>query len=538
MHRLWLVVVLLLLAVGAAGAAYRPDPAISGTLTQSATRAVPGETLTFTARAVDEDTLYDIAGLPVSTIREAVRYSWSVTAGTIVSRSAPDQTPNRLSWRAPLAVGQYAITVQADDVSTRSGTDDPPWQAVAVVRVGSGLPGPEPPGVPAGLAVRVDPDRLPADGTSTAQVYATLTQPREAGHLVRFTATSGTITAQAATDARGVARATLRAPSTASLATVVATTDKLVAQALVEYVPQVRRYPYFPVPVPVLRGQVLVTASPSSVPADGMSSTQINVMVLEPLGRAVALLPVWLASTNGAISGYGATDLYGRATAYLRAAPSPGTAVVTAWTSLGAGQTTVQFNPIMIKLTASQDEAPADGKTVVRLVARVTDTAGSPVADSTPVSFSSGTGPEAQVATVAGIAAAQITAPDQPEKSVVTARALGVSDQVTVNFTAPPSPPPPSPGAATIRLGANPNVLPADGKATARITVLLLGADDQPLAGKEVQLTTTAGRIETKVTTDKAGRAEATLRAPDQPAEALVTAEYEHTVAALTVRFK
>ena len=528
--RLLLIATLLLLAAGTALAAYRADPPIGGTLVQSATEVRSGDRVSFEARTADEDSLVDSQGLVVSTVTDPVRISWSVSGGTILSRDPSTSNPNRMVWSAP-GPGQYTITARADDVGSRPGANDAPWQSVAVVTVRSVQP------AVGELTVRVEPDRLPADGRSTARVTARLGDLRGLeGRLVRFTATLGTVTGSATTDRLGVASATLRAPTSAGIGTVAASSGNLVARAFVEFVPQGRPYPYYPVPMPVLQGQVLLTASPSSLPADGASTTTINIIVLDPLGRAVALQPVWLAATAGAITNYTVTGIYGRAMASLRATTQPGTALVTAWTSLGSGQAAVQFNAIMVKLTPNQDQAPADGKAVVRLVARVTDSNGSPVADGTQVTFASTEGPGTRVNTVGGIAAAQITAPEKPERAVVTASALGASDQATINFVRPePEVTTPSP---VLRLAVNPSVLAANGKATANVTVLLVGPDDKPLADRQVRLATTAGTIEESVTTDREGRATATLRAPNEPAEALVTAQVEGTVAALTVRFR
>jgi len=534
--RAMLAALLIWALVAAAQAACRAEPPIGGTLLQSATQVLPGEKVRLEARALDQDTLMGPDQVPVSTVGDPVRFSWSASGGTFASQDPPGQNPNRAVWVPPVQPGRYTIIATADDVNPREGGDDTPWQGIAVVTVGPPAPGLPPTGQ---LTLRVDPDRLPADGRSTARVIATLGGRGNAGKPVQFTTTLGTISpSQAVTNREGAAYATLRAPQSGGLGTVTVSAGNLVAQAFVEAVPQIGpgpgTYPV-PVPVPVTVGQVLVTPSPAALPADGRSQAALNIMVLDPFGRAVAFAPVALAATAGRVGPYAVTDGTGRAQVLLEAPAAPGPAAITAWTSLGSGQATVQFNPLQVKLTASPDQVPADGESVVRLIARVTDSQGTPVADGTPVSFTGTEGKGTTVGTRGGVASAQVPAPTAPERATITARALSVSDTTTINFTRAEDA---APSGATLRLGANPSLLPADGKAIAVISVLLVGAEGKPLAGKTVVLATTAGTITQTVTSDEHGKATATLTAGNQPAEALVSAEAEGTVAAVSVRFE
>ncbi|CAK0747045.1 adhesin/invasin [Gammaproteobacteria bacterium] len=165
---------------------------------------------------------------------------------------------------------------------------------------------------------------LTADGTSTVRLRATVQKRTTTGGTaaapgvtVNFTATSGALSAATAvTDSDGFAEVVLTAPTQTSTATLKATTAGLVATASLSFVAG----------TPDISNSTL-TANPSSLAADGVSTSTVTVVLADVNGNLVADgTSVFLVTTAGTITTTNPTvTASGRASFTLKAPTSPST---------------------------------------------------------------------------------------------------------------------------------------------------------------------------------------------------------------------
>lgn len=190
-------------------------------------------------------------------------------------------------------------------------------------------------GAPANVTVTVAPTSLPANGTSTSDVTATIRDEFGnplANQPINFTTSLGSITASALTNGAGVAQATLTAASTPGTATVTASAGSVsgTAQAAMTLV----------VGAPV---SVTVTASPVILPANGTSTSAITATVKDEFGNLLANQPVDFTTTLGTMSAVALTDAEGVAHATLTSTTTISTATVSAQAGEVFGTVAVEF---------------------------------------------------------------------------------------------------------------------------------------------------------------------------------------------------
>jgi len=163
----------------------------------------------------------------------------------------------------------------------------------------------------------------------------------------------------------------LDSPLTRSLSTHTPRRDQVVDSAVVE-----------------LRGVSLdLRASPREIHADGHSQVGLNVHLYETgSGAAIPGAEVRFGASLGSVRLTGFTGEDGMLNDSLTAGLNPGISHITARYGDEITSTdSVRFTPdpsrLNIILTTDRDEVPADGETVVNLLARVVDDAGAPVSD-------------------------------------------------------------------------------------------------------------------------------------------------------------
>lgn len=177
----------------------------------------------------------------------------------------------------------------------------------------------------------------------------------------------------------------------------------------------------------------------------------------------------------------------------------------------------------VVGLSASPATAPADGTSVVLIIAEV-DTVAAPTATEVEFATTLGTfagGGATMTAPIDtdGRVRVQLKAPSDTGTAIVTATAAGRTHTLLVSFTTPVN--------GFTALTASPPAIPADGASTTLITAQV----DLTVvpAVKEVTLATTLGTFPGAATTatvpvDAAGNARVQLRAPADTGSAIVTA--------------
>jgi adhesin/invasin len=225
---------------------------------------------------------------------------------------------------------------------------------------------------------------ISADGTSTTFVVARLVNEARnpvPGVSVNFSTTLGAVTSPVVTDAAGEARSTLRSGATTGTATVTATFAGNSAQTTVNFV------------APPVPQSIVLTVTPTNIPADGASRAVVTAEVLDaqgapmPDGTAVTFS---IVSGGGTLIGPNAVVEGGEASAEYVAGTAPGLVQLRA--AAGTVNRTVQMtlSPLDaggLTLTSGAPSVLADGLTSTILTATVRDDFGNPVAAGTAVSF-------------------------------------------------------------------------------------------------------------------------------------------------------
>ncbi len=254
-----------------------------------------------------------------------------------------------------------------------------------------------------------------------------------------------------------------------------------------------------------------ISANPLSIPADGASTTQIEVVMMDSSGSALNGNVVFFTTTLGSITPQATVD-NGIARTTLTAGTNEGTATVTAISGSLSDtiQVTIGFQNVSIFLTANPPEIPADGISTSTIEAFVTEDKGI-VPDGTDVAFTTTLGtitPNAQ--TVSGRATATLTAGVKEETATVTAIVRSTSQTTDVTIGIPVS---------NITLTVNPTefeVETADAQThVASVIATVWDAAGNPIDNKPVIITSDKGSLDSAGSvrkTDEFGQVTDTFR--------------------------
>jgi len=192
-----------------------------------------------------------------------------------------------------------------------------------------------------------------------------------------------------------------------------------------------------------------LTASPSTIPADGFSTTRIEAIVSPHVDRAIAI--TFSASISNAIASTAfSPDSNGRAVTFLKSTTTPQTVFVTASVKRGDNNDTLASRTIpvvfdrvdsssIVRLTLASRELPADGASSVQVRADVNAAAAvrSVKFETTNGSFAPNTTTRSQdgVTTDAnGVARILLYAPREIGSALVTVAGASFSASDTLSF--------------------------------------------------------------------------------------------------------
>jgi hypothetical protein len=283
----------------------------------------------------------------------------------------------------------------------------------------------------------------------------------------------------------------------------------------------------------------MITASPTSVPADGASTSTITVELRDaagnPLttgGASVELFTT--AGTFGPITDHGNGTYTGTLTAPSSTTTTTATVRATVGGALITDTATVTFTgvaPTATRLVFSQQPTNEQAGTTITpaVTVRAVDGNGATVTSFTGnVTMAIGTNPgggtlsgTTTVAAVSGVATfGNLSINRAGSGYTLTAAASGMTGGTSVPFSITPGPA----SGATSTITASPTSVPADGSSSSTITVELRDALGNRLTtgGAVVALTTTAGTFGS-VTDRGDGTYTAELTAPSSPATATVS---------------
>ncbi|MDZ7699068.1 MAG: invasin domain 3-containing protein [Deltaproteobacteria bacterium] len=369
------------------------------------------------------------------------------------------------------------------------------------------------------IVLTADPATIPADGTSSSTISATVTKgdgsavPK--GTSVTFTTNLGSFSNGSQTytvvtpDATGVVSVALIAGTTTGSAEVIAISGG-VSQSIY-------------VGIGGASISITLTANPTSIPADGSSSSTITATLTDGSGQPVTPGTSVTFTTNLGTFSNGSTTITtstigenGQASVSLIAASTEGVATVTASSSGVSQSVTVGFTGgvAVIALTANPTTIPADGSSSSTITATLKDGTGGAVSPGTSVTFNTTLGRFSTGGTTittatqddSGVVAVSLISGTSPGTATVTCTSSGVSQSTTVAFSGEP---------ADITVAASPSTLVADGSSTSTVTATVLDANGNPVPdGETLTVTVEAGTISKINPTTTDGVATVTYTAP------------------------
>ncbi|MFI2104621.1 invasin domain 3-containing protein, partial [Isoptericola sp. NPDC019693] len=502
-----------LFAPGAASAATSTIAADPATITADGTST---STVTVTLRDGNGNALTSAGGV----------VTMATDAGTLADVTDRGDGTTTATLRSATTAGTATVTFAVDGVDAEESTEVDFTAGAASAATST---------------IAASPASITAGGAATSTVTVTLLDAHgnpvgASGGTVLMSTDAGSL--GAVTDHEdGTYSAALTSATAAGTATVTFTLGGVAAEASTQ--------------VAFTAGAVDLTTStivadPTTLTADGASTSTVTVRLLDAHGNPVATAGdvVELATTAGDLSDV--TDQgEGVYTATLRSSTDAGTATVT-FTVDGEdaeASADVAFVAGAVDLTTSTIVADpttltADGAATSTVTVTLLDAHGNPVATA---------GDVVEMATTAGglsdvtdqgegVYTATLTSSTDAETATVTFTVAGedAEKSVEVAFVAGEA----SVGTSTIE--ADPATITADGAATSTVTVTLLDAHGNPVgaSGGKVTMSTTAGGLGT-VTDHQDGTYSATLTSATTAGTATVSfaLEGEDADAEATVRF-
>jgi hypothetical protein len=285
------------------------------------------------------------------------------------------------------------------------------------------------------LSVQSAAAALRADGSMQTAVVARLLNADHnpvVGARIDFVTTLGTISSPALTDAGGAATATLTAGVTTGTALITASfgasvtaTDDVVFSAM------------------PTTSSLLVSADPTTLPADGASQSVLTAIALDAGGNPMpdgTFVTFAVASGGGEIVGPSTATVNGTAEAIYVAGRAAGPVSVTAVSGAAHGSAPIVLQPLLagsLALTADATSVLADGivSTVIHAVAL--DAFGHPVSEGTVVQFATtlGTLEDVMPTDATGTATARLRATRGVTGTARVTAAIGASTQtIDVRF--------------------------------------------------------------------------------------------------------
>lgn len=338
--------------------------------------------------------------------------SFSATLGSIPSRSLAISGTTSVPLTAGTTAGTAWIVAHAQGAS-----------AATTVRF---LPGEA-----ATLVLSATPASVPVGGaTSTLQALVRDAHGNAVadGTMVAFSTTLGTVTPAQVPTLNGVAYAWLTSGTQAGLATVLAHAAPASGTAEVRF-------------TALSPATLTLSADPTAVPADGVSVSTLSAWVADAYGNPVEDGTLVHFYTNlGYVRPGQAGTTGGWATAVLTGT-QVGVATVRALAGGVEAQATVSLVPGMpasVLVTATPARLYANGVSTATITAYLRDVQGHPVADGTPVSFSTTRGSitPTQATTQGGRAFATLRSSTEVGWATVQAASPPAMGQVAVEFYA------------------------------------------------------------------------------------------------------
>ncbi len=342
------------------------------------------------------------------------------------------------------------------------------------------------PGPPAVVTLEANPPVIQANGTDEAQITAVVEDGYgnavADGAQVLFSTTRGTLDPLAVPTVQGEAQTTLTAGTIAGVAVVTAACGPAVGTVQVVFAPG---------PAASLG----LTASPSSIPADGESESSIVAVVADAFGNPVADgTLVAFGTSMGSMSPASVPTQGGQAQSVLTSGTQAGIALVSATAGGASGSVEVAFEAGaagQISVVANPAEMIADGVSTALVTATVTDSFGNLVADGTLVYFYASLG---SVTPMSGVTEGGVVSTTFRAGLTVGVAQVGVSSGSAIGTTEIDLTPGPL---ASLVLTADPDSIVADHESSSIIRTHALDAWGRGVVdGTQLWFSATYGNID------------------------------------------
>lgn len=274
---------------------------------------------------------------------------------------------------------------------------------------------------------------------------------------------------------------------------------------------------------------ISLSASPSQMPADGSSVSVVTARLSETTSESpISGVRFDFATSLGQIDASSTTDANGFARTTLLSSLTPGVATVRGRYASLMDSTQVTLGSLNLSITSDPTEAPADGRSVLVVTARLRDaTSGLPITDA-QINFSSSLGIIGATGYTNNNGLAQTTLVSSTTPGVARVKAAYgiVADSVNVAMNA-----------LSLTLDSDLMQMPADGISKSNITAWLReAASGVPVSGVVVRFKTSLGVIGASDVTDDNGFATATLISSTTPGVANVTAFFAGVADSLQIK--
>ena len=257
--------------------------------------------------------------------------------------------------------------------------------------------------------------------------------------------------------------------------------------------------------------QSTVVASPTSLAADGTSTSTITVTLRDSQGNLVPGKTVTLSSNRGATdtlsSASGPSDSSGVVTFNVKSATSGSSTFIAVDTtdSVSVNQAaTITFLANLVSasqstVAASPSSLPADGSTPSTVTVTLKDSAGNPVSGRS-VSLSSSRGALDTISSASGASNSlgsvtfyvkSLNAGSSIYTAIDSTDTITITQAPSVTFSAGPV------SSAQSTVAASPTSVTANGSTPSIVTITLLDASSNPVSGKTVTLTSSRGGSDT-----------------------------------------
>jgi hypothetical protein len=334
----------------------------------------------------------------------------------------------------------------------------------------------------ANIALALQPASITADGVSTSAATVTVTDGTGTGvpgETITLSSSDPNQTISTVSDnGNGTYTATITSSTTVGAPTITAsdqTAGLTTSQTLIQ--------------TPGVPSNISLTLQPSSITADGASTSTATATLTDALGHRVSGQAVTFSSTDSGESISGVSDNgNGTYTAAITSSTTPGTPTITASDGvLTAQQTLTQTpgQPSHIALALQPSRIIAGGQSSSTAVATVTDRAGHGVPGQTVAFSSTDAGNTISGVTYQGNGdySATITSSSRAGRVTITAADSGLQSRQTL--TQAPGPP------MSITLALSPASITADGVSTSTATAMVTdgpGGSGNPVPGETITL--------------------------------------------------